>query len=148
MTEQTRATDMRFTSLVSTTRIKFILKLIESAPHGLTYSQLSESTDMHYRTLQEYIAYMHKQAHVIHIGGWILPEEGKAIKVFKVGNKPDVPCVNVHAKDECFLNRHPLHVPRNSADAEILPVRRVAKNIKPHADTFPVAAAFFGRLAA
>lgn len=148
MAEQNRATDMRFTSLVSTTRIKHIARLIDAAPHGLTFDQLAESACMHYRTLQEYIAYMHKQAHLIHIGGWILPEEGKAMKVFKVGNLPDVPCVNVHAKDECFLNHHPLHVPRTKCGEDDLPVRRVAKNIKPHADTFPLAAAFFGRLAA
>ena len=142
----TAITDMRFNSIVSQTRMKKICRLIDAAPHGLTSQQLKQQAEIHERTLQQYLSYMHNDTHQIHIGGWILPKEGRALNVYKTGDLPDVPRPSVHADDACFLRQHPLHVPRKQADEELLPVRRQATNIKPHSD--PMIDLFFGRVAA
>ena len=140
--------DMRFTGFAAHIRMRKIVQMLEDHPHGMTFDQLAKTTDLHERTLQLYISYMSKTARTIHVGGWVLLANGKTVKSYKAGDKPDAPRPSVHADDACFLHQHPLHVSHKKAEEDLLPVRRKAKNIKPHADTFPLAAAFFGRLAA
>ena len=125
MTTVSASTDMRFTGMTTKFRMADIVHMIDAAPHGMTFDQIAQLAGMHERTLQMYVAHMHKDAHLIHIGGWILLKDGKAVKVFKTGNRPDALRPSIHADDACFLHQHPLHVSRLLADDEVLPVRRI-----------------------
>jgi hypothetical protein len=125
MTDTIYYGDMNFTSYTTKARMAGIVHLLNSDPHGLTFDQLAQLANMHSRTLQAYVSHMHKVKHAIHIGGWILPASGKAVKVYRAGDKPDADRPSVNATDACFLNQHPLHVSRRKSDDDALPVRRV-----------------------
>ena len=145
MATVSNTTDMRFKSHLTRERMNKIVRLIDDSAHGMTFDEILQRAKMHTRTLQEYFSYMHKDARMIHICGWILPREGRALKVYKSGDLPDAPRPRIHDGETCFLRQHPLHVPRKPANDGLLPVRCVATHIKPHSD--PMIDLFFGRVA-